>query len=136
MLSFIKGRQWLQALAYFIRHPFSVVSLTIVRRYVDAQGHYIGELYVSEVEGTLAHMIGATCDNLPLNADIATRFTQPVICYSYSFLDPLPANTARIGAFEPSLNAIVQEYIALRRFNRMRVIVHNRFVEHVMGLPV
>ena len=128
MLSFLK------AIAYFLCHPFDIVKLTIVRRYVDAQGHYIGELY--EGAGRYSRMIGATCDNMSLNADMATYGVDPFICYSKSFLDPLPAYTLRVGALEPSFNAIVQEYIALRRFNRVRVIVLNRFVEHVMGLSV
>jgi hypothetical protein len=118
----------LKAIVYFIAHPFDTFNVTIVRRYADAQGHFIGELYQDE------RMIGASCDNWPLNADMETYGVRPSLCYRKSFLEPLPSNTLRVGAFEPSLNAIVQEYVALRRFLPLRVMVHNRFVEHVMGM--
>ena len=124
MLTFLK------AIGYFLMHPCTPFNITVVRRYADAQGHFIGELYQDE------RMIGASCDNWPLNADTAALPSRPRVCYSKSFLDPLPANTLRVGAFEPSLNKIVQEHVALRRFLPLRVTVRTRFVEHVMGMKV
>ena|SRR5665213_496157 len=118
---------FLKAIGYFLAHPFDTFNVTIVRRYADAQGHYIGELYEND------RMIGASCDNWPLDADICTMLAHPRLCYRKSFLEPLPLNTLRVGAFMPNLNAIVQEYCALRRFLPLRVTVRNRFVEHVMG---
>lgn len=47
---------FIKSLWYFARHPFDVVQLTVVRRYADAQGHYIGELY--DDNGRSARMIG------------------------------------------------------------------------------
>jgi hypothetical protein len=134
MLNLLKVRSFLAAIAYFICHPFDVVSLTIVRRYVDAQGNYIGELY--EGADRTAHMIGATCDNLPLDADTTPLKGTPRLCAMYSFLDPLPVNTLRVGAMEPMDHAGLQAYICLRRFNTLKIIVLNRFVEHIMGMPV
>ena len=122
MLSFLK------AAAFFATHPFDTFNVTVVRRYADAQGHFIGELYQDE------RMIGASCDNWPLDADVSPLPMHPRVCWRKSFLEPLPANTLRVGAFEPSLNAIVQEYVALRRFLPLRVTVRNRFVEHVLGM--
>jgi hypothetical protein len=116
-----------KSIAYFIAHPFDTFHVTIVRRYADAQGHFIGELYQDE------RMIGASCDNWPLNADVATLPSSPRVCWRKSFLEPLPSNTLRVGAFEPSLNAIVQEYVAMRRWLPLRVTVCNRFVEHVLA---
>lgn len=124
MLSFIK------AILYFIRHPFSTLELTIVRRYADAQGHYIGELYKGKDRD--AHMIGASCDNWPLNANTHALLDKPSLCWRYSFLDPLPGNTLRVGSFDPKDNARVQTYIAMHRFNRVNIVVLNRFVEHVL----
>ena len=124
LLSFLK------ALAYFICHPYYVLDLTIVRRYADAQGHYIGELY--EGVDRSSRMIGASCDNWPLNADVQPISGKPRICYKQSFLDPLPLNTLRVGAFEPKDNAKVQDYIAMRRFNTVKLTVHNRFCEYVL----
>jgi len=128
MLSFIK------ALAYRLCHPFEIVTFTVVRRYVDAQGHYIGELY--DGSDPDSKMIGASCDSWPLNADTSPLPDNPRVCWRLSFLDPLPVNTLRVGALEPKDNAKVQAYVSMKRFNTMRVSVHNRFVEHVMGMKI
>jgi len=120
MLSFLKST------GYFLCHPFDTFNVTIVRRYADAQGNYIGELYENE------RMIGASCDNWPLNDTVASSLRHSRVCYSKSFLEPLPDNTLRVGAFEPSLNVIVQEYVAARRFLPLRVTVCNRFIEYVL----
>lgn len=117
---------FLKSLAYFITHPFDTFNVTIVRRYVDAQGHYIGELYQD------SRMIGASCDNWPLNADTSPIAMHPRVCWRKSFLDPLPPNTLRVGAFEPYLNGIVQEYVSVRRWLPLRVTVQNRFIETVL----
>jgi hypothetical protein len=102
------------------------LDLTVVRRYADAQGNYIGELYEN------GRMIGASCDSWPLDADTRPMPMHPKICWSKSFLDPLPKNTLRIGSFDPTDNADVQAYVAKRRFLPLRVVVLNRFVEHVL----
>ncbi len=124
MLSFVK------ALAYVMCHPFDIFYLTVVRRYVDAQGHFIGELY--EGTGREAHMIGASCDNWPLDADTSPLPGFPSVCWRKSFLDALPKNTLRVGSFEPESNARVQAYVAMRRWLPLRVTVHNRFVEYIL----
>ena len=111
---------------HFILHPFDTFSVTVVRRYADAKGHFIGELYENE------RMIGASCDNWPLDADVKPLPLRPSVCYRKSFLEPLPANTLRVGALEPENNVSVQEYVAIRRFCRLRVVVLNRFIEFVL----
>lgn len=123
----------LKALWFAAVHPFEVFHLTIVRRYADAQGNYIGELY--EGNGRDARMIGASCDNWPLNADTEPLPGFPSVCWTHSFLEPMPKNTLRVGAMEPQDNAKVQAYIACRRWLPLRVTVLNRFVEHVMEEP-
>ena len=121
MLTFLKS------IAYFVCHPFDTLNVTIVRRYADAQGHFIGELYQDN------RMIGYSCDNWPLNADTTPLPMHPRVCWRKSFLDPLPVNTMRVGAMEPENNARVQEYVAVRRWLPLRVTVHNRFIQHVLG---
>lgn len=124
MLSLVK------AIAYFICHPFDVVTLTIVRRYVDAQGHYIGELY--EGDKHEAKMIGVSCDNWPLNVGETGLIGAYTLCYSLSFLDPMPANTIRVGSLEPTDNATIRAYISKKRFCHKTIIVRNRFIEYVL----
>lgn len=121
---------WLQAAWFKVRHPFQVFDIAIVRRYVDAQGRYIGELY--EVKDLRTSMIGASCDNMPLDANMQAFVAAPRLSFEYSFLDPLPPATVRVGSFMPQENANVQAYVALRRFLRTRMSVHNNFVEHVL----
>lgn len=123
--------EFIKAIWYTIIHPFDVLHLTVVRRYVDAQGNFIGELYDGNTPN--AKMIGATCDNWPLNADTCPLPGAPRLCWRMSFLEPLPANTLRVGSFVPADNARAQEYIARRRFCKIRVTVLNRFVERVLG---
>lgn len=120
----------LRALWYFIFHPFDVVYLTVVRRYADAQKHFISELY--EGEGRDAKMIGASCDNFPLNADTRALPATPSLCWGRDFTAPLPANTLRVGAFKPEENEAVRQHMAVRRFCVIRIVILNRFVEHVM----
>lgn len=112
----------IKAIGYTLCHPFDTFDVTVVRRYVDAQGHYIGELY----DG--GKMIGYSCDNLSLVGPLS----KATLCWSKSFLDILPPNTIRVGALEPRDNANVQAYVAIRRWLPFRVTILNRFVEHVM----
>jgi hypothetical protein len=121
---------FVKACWYTVMHPFDVIYFTVVRRYADAQGNYISELY--EGNGRDAKMIGASCDNWPLDADMKPLPTHPQLCWSKSFLDPLPRNTLRVGAMEPQDNARTQEYISIRRFCVIRIMVLNRFVEYVL----
>lgn len=121
---------FLRALLHIVSNPYDIMYLTVVRRYPDAQRNFIGELY--EGNGRESKMIGMSCDNWPLNADTAPLINNPRICWKDSFLDPLPADTLRVGAMEPKDNKAVQDYVSTRRFSPIRVTVLNRFVEHIM----
>ena len=121
---------FMAAIVYVAIHPFDTFDVTVVRRYADAQGNFIGELY--DGHDRAAKMIGASCDNWPLDADTMPLPPSPRICWRYSFLEPLPVNTLRVGALEPKDNTAVQAYVAKRRWLPLRVTVHNRFVEHVL----
>lgn len=118
---------FLNALVYVVFHPSEVLYVTVVRRYADAQKRFIGELYVGE--GRTAKMIGASCDNLPLEVKPKTP---GVVRWGPSFLDPMEPNTVLVGAMEPKDNASIHAYFALRRFCVKRVDVLNRFVEHIL----
>jgi hypothetical protein len=117
---------FLRALWFSLTHPSHVLSLTVSRRYADAQGNYVGELYER------GRMIGASYDNWPLNADTMPIPIHPQVCWAKTFLEPLPKNTLRVGAWVPQDNNDVQAYFAMRRFCPFKIIVLNRFVEHVM----
>jgi hypothetical protein len=121
---------FVKAIWYFVLHPFDIIHLTVVRRYADAQKNFIGELY--EGDGRDARMIGASCDNWPLNADSSPLPHNPRLCWQQDFLAPLPKNTLRVGAMEPENNKSVQDYIAIRRFSVIRITVLNRFVEYIL----
>lgn len=99
----------------------------MVRRYADAQKHFVGELYVGQ--GPTAKMIGMSCDNLPLNVKPGTA---GVVRWGHSFLDPMEPNTILVGGQEPADYAKVTEFFSVRRFNPKRVDVLNRFVEHIL----
>lgn len=123
MVSFIK------AIFYILIHPFEIVNLTIVRRYADAQKHFIGELY--EGSGREAKMIGMSCDNLPLEVK-PSMLNSIRVRWDRSFLDAIEPNTILVGAAEPQDNEKVREYVARRRFCTTHVNVLNRFVEHIL----
>lgn len=116
-----------KALVYVLFHPFEIVHFTIVRRYADAQKHFIGELY--EGNGRDAKMIGVTCDNLPIEAKPNVHYS---LCWRQDFLAPLAPDTIRFGAQEPANNEQVRKYIAMRRFCILRFTILNRFVEHIL----
>ncbi len=101
--------------------------MTIVRRYVDAQKHFIGELY--EGEGRTARMIGMSCDSLPFTIEHAQPSALQCFC---EFTAPMKANRIRVGGQEPTDNAHVWKHVARWRFCIVRITVLNRFIERVM----
>lgn len=118
--------KWLKWLRGWI---WQSVELCVVRRYVDMNGRYVGELYLHEPKNVW-NMIGASLDNLPL------EYAGGVLCWRLdtrkSFLAPLAARTLRVGGLTPEEDGATRERIqALSKWN-MRLIVQNRFVEHVL----
>ena len=111
-------------------------SLVVVRRYADANGSYVGELYLlGTFLGTLQYsMIGVSLDTLPLDCALVNAngsiFTLDTL---HDFLAPMPMNTVRVGAQDPRDNDAVRRSVAgLARKGRISLQVSNRFVEHVM----
>lgn len=121
---------WLRAL--FTRKP---VRLAIVRRYCDANGSYIGELYIEREHGNgkAYCMIGASLDSFPLDAgDIWPNELRYAIDTDHDFLVPMPPNRVRVGALEPRDNDKVRKMAARLPRGRMSVTIQNRFIEHVL----
>lgn len=134
----------------WLRERFSStpIRLAIVRKYQDANGAYIGELYVHEtvkrqhdtLEGYV--MIGASLDTLPLAAgEVACPSGPlPMHCYGWTldlendFLAPMPEFCVRVGAMTPEENDNVKQRIARLPRRRMLLTVQNRFVEPVNAL--
>lgn len=119
----------IKALVYTLFH-YHNVYLTIVRRYVDAQSNFIGELYMGE--GREAKMIGMTCDSLPFDMSMGHADIRSCFDFAHDFTDPMGAGVIRVGSLEPANNETVRNIVSLRRYCPLRVTVLNRFVEHVM----
>ena len=127
---------WLNyTLAGLFRH--GPVRLAIVRRYADANGSYVGELYL---EGTLAgvsayRLVGASLDTLPLILDGIQTDVFALDTHN-DFLAVMPPMTVRVGANEPKDNETVKKMIRRLPRHSMTLIVQNRFIEHVMEKQV
>lgn len=107
---------------------FELVELTIVRRYVDMNGRYVGELYEREADAVWK-MIGMSLDNLPLDA-IGPRFWR--LDTHKSFLRPLAWRTLRVGGTDPTNDNIVRARVRSFRWRPIVLQIENRFVEHVL----
>lgn len=116
----------LKALFYAAFHS-EIIRLTVVRRYVDAQKNYIGELYMGSDRE--AKMIGMSCDNLPFNVE---RAVGAKLCWGKDFLAVMAPNTLRVGAQEPKDNESVRRIIAVRQYCDFEINVRNRFIEYVL----
>jgi hypothetical protein len=125
----------------FVRSLFhrAPVKLAIVRRYADANGSYVGELYI---EGTIAgvsayRMIGASLDSFPLNA---SRLLEGEPYYAIDtdndFLAPMPPIRIRVGAMDPRDNDAVRRMVGRLPRRRMTIVIQNRFIEHVLDRPL
>jgi hypothetical protein len=107
-------------------------SMAIVRRYTDANGSFVGELYLlGTFCGVLQYnMIGVSLDTLPFAAKELGSF---VMDTEHDFLAPMPAQCVRVGAQDPMDNDAVRQHVAkLASDGRIVLQVQNRFIEHVM----
>jgi hypothetical protein len=117
---------WLRSL--FIRRP---VRLAIVRRYCDANGSYVGELYLEQEQHGISsyRMIGASLDTLHLDCVL---LKVPVVDTRNDFLVPMPPGVVRVGALEPADNDRVRRMVASLPRRNMTLTIKNGFIEHVM----
>lgn len=121
-------------IAFFSGFSRKPVLLAIARKYTDANGSYVGELYM---HGTFAgvdayRMIGVSLDNLPLDCDVALPQLNCVLDTQNDFLAALPEKHIRVGALDPAANDSVRTLIARLPQKRMSVLIQNRFIEHVL----
>lgn len=124
-----KIKAWIYAL--FHGEP---VQLVVVRRYIDAQGRFIGELYMGE--GRPAVQIGMSCDTMPFTAgDDKPPKTLFRLEFNGDFLSPMGPDGLRVGAQAPAENEAVRQIVSLRRYCKLSVRVLNRFIEHIMEQP-
>jgi|ERR1019366_1631754 hypothetical protein len=116
----------------FVRKP---VFLVIVRRYQDANRNNVGELYLEHIQnGKLVYrMIGVSLDSFSLDLVGLYQGADTWLDTRHDFLDPLPPATVRVGALDPKDNDAVRKMVARLPQRALRVIVQNRFIEHVLG---
>ncbi len=127
--------QWVRNLftSLFSSEP---VHLAIVRRYQDANGNYVGELYMENDKLGYA-MIGVSLDSFWLGQDRLTLTARSsVLDTDHDFLAPMPPATIRVGALDPKDNDNVRRMIAKLPTQNMVFILKNGFIEHVLERPV
>lgn len=110
-------------------------SMAIVRRYCDANGSFVGELYLlGTFCGVLGYqMIGMSLDTLPFDVREALEFNLDT---EQDFLAPMPIGCVRVGAQDPrDTDAVRANVRKLAVEGRIVLQVQNRFVEHVMSRP-
>ena len=119
---------WLQSL--FKVKP---VRLAIVRRYEDANGNYVGELYLEqEQKGVFSYrMIGASLDSMPFEVGTLHGMASWLDTHN-DFLAYMPENRIRVGALDPKDNDAVRLMVAKLPKRNMSLTVQNGFIEHVM----
>lgn len=101
-----------------------MTDLAIVRRYVDMNGRYIGELYLNGV------MIGASQDNLPLDYAGGRLW---LLDTWRSFLAPLTWRTVRVGGTEPANDKIARRRVRWLLPFSTKLRVENNFVADLTG---
>ena len=110
----------------------SPIRLAIVRRYIDANGAYIGELYIERAfnQASAYCMVGVSLDTLSLDFDETN--TVWGLDTRNDFLVPMPASTIRVGALLPIDNDRVRVMIGKMPRHRISLVVQNRFIECVL----
>jgi hypothetical protein len=114
---------------------YEPVHLAIVRRYQDAQGHNVGELYLYGVFAGVGscRMIGCSLDSLPLDLTALSLLDEPdALDLEHDFLAPMAVNTLRVGAAEPKDNDAIRNIIRRIPRRNIRIVLQNRFVEHIL----
>lgn len=112
----------------FSREP---VKLAIVRRYEDANGSYVGELYMEQItKGITAYnMIGASLDSMPfeIRKDRLAPRDDFELDTDRDFLAHMPRLCVRVGALDPADNDRVRKMVARMPQKRMTLVIQNRF---------
>jgi hypothetical protein len=113
------------------------VRLAIVRRYADANGSYVGELYMEQEQGGINsyRMIGASLDTLPLDWKEGPGWCRFDLDTKNDFLRPPTPTMVRVGALDPRDNDGVRRMVAGLPKRGMTLVVQNRFIERVLERP-
>jgi hypothetical protein len=118
----------------FVKSLFkrSPVKLAIVRKYTDANGSFVGELYIEQKQKAFTGytMIGASLDTLPF--DLQNETDVFALDTRNDFLAPMPPMTLRVGALDPQDNEAIRKAVRNMPRRRMKLIIQNRFIEYVL----
>ena len=111
-----------------IAHVFdhTPIDLAIVRRYQDANGAYVGELYQN------GRLIGCSLDSLPLDWRESPEYVAWTLDTRNDFLAVMSPATVRVGALDPRENDGVRRRVTAMPRKRMTLVIQNRFIEYVM----
>lgn len=118
----------------FVKRVFdnTPVYLAIVRRYVDANGSHVGELYVRDDAGCY-HMVGMSLDTLPLDRHLVAVEDGTVRWdVRNDFLKAMPPRTVRVGAQDPRDDSFVRAQVAKIKPDNVFLSIRNNFVEEVL----
>lgn len=108
----------------------TIVDVVIVRKYLDAKGNYVGELYIN------GKWTGASLDSLPFSEPrlgIGQAYKQNILDCENDFLADMPLNTIRVGGLTPQDNEKVRRHVAKFNARNMQITVFNRFIEAVLS---
>jgi hypothetical protein len=108
------------------------VRLAIVRRYADANGNYVGELYMEQEQNSISsyRMIGASLDSMPLSY-VGGEMGE-LLDTRHDFLAYMPKYTVRVGALDPRDNDRIRQMVAKLPRRNMTLVVQNRFIEGIL----
>jgi hypothetical protein len=113
----------------------SLVHMAIVRRYTDANGYFVGELYMYSTFAGIGsyRLVGCALDSLPFDLTSLSLADEPgTLDLKHDFLEPMGANTLRVGAPEPKDNDNVRRMIGQIPSRNIRLVIQNKFIEYVL----
>jgi hypothetical protein len=127
----------MKKLIIFLRRLFGfkrkTYSMAVIRRYTDANGSYVGELYMlGTFAGILGYQqIGMSLDTLPFDSQNGVlSFDLDV---EHDFLAPMPNGCLRVGASDPRDNDAVRRHVArLAHEGTIALQIQNKFIEYVL----
>lgn len=109
-----------------------LINLYIRRKYQDANGNYIGELYADDVTikgKKVTAMIGVSLDSL----DFGDIFGIPnELDLRHDFLAYMPKDRIRLGSLEPKDNDQVRNRYRFYPSHLIRIHVQNCFIESIL----
>lgn len=105
------------------------ILVEIVRKYTDANGAYIGEMYVCH-SANETEFIGVTLDTFPL---ACKRLTGVYPDLYNDFLVPIPDDVFRVGAMHPEDYAKTVRRAKAFNWKNAHIVISNRFIEEILA---